>query len=89
MNQKGMSPKELAALIEASNKFAAIVCIACLAIDACIYDELNSWEYETRIESPRSKSESLKGSNGTIWYIPARRRGGIGISWGGSGTREI
>ena len=45
MNKKGkwgMSPKELAALIEASNKFAAIVCVACLAIDACIYVELNS-----------------------------------------------
>jgi len=47
MNQKGrgkwgMSPKELAALIEASNEFAAMVCVACLAIDACIYVELNS-----------------------------------------------
>ncbi len=42
MNNKGMSPKEKSALIEASNKFAAIVCVACLAIDACIYVELNS-----------------------------------------------
>jgi hypothetical protein len=42
MNPQGMSPEELAALIEASKRFAAIVCQAVLAVDACIYVELNS-----------------------------------------------
>lgn len=42
MNEQGMSPKELAALIEAANQFAAIVCQAVLAVDACIYVELNN-----------------------------------------------
>lgn len=42
MNEQGMSPAELAALIEASRRFAAIVCQSVLAVDACIYVELNN-----------------------------------------------
>ena len=42
MNPEGMSPEELAALIEASKRFAAIVCQAVLAVDACMYVELNN-----------------------------------------------
>ena len=42
MNPQGMSPEELAALLEASKRFAAIVCQAVLAVDACMYVELNS-----------------------------------------------
>jgi hypothetical protein len=42
MNQDGMSPAELAALIEASKRFAAIVCQSVLAIDACMYVEFNN-----------------------------------------------
>lgn len=40
--EEGMSPEELAAYIEASKRFAAVVCQAVLAIDACIYVELNN-----------------------------------------------
>ena len=40
--EEGMSPEELAALIEASKRFAAIVCQAVLAVDACMYVEFNS-----------------------------------------------
>ena len=42
MNPQGMSPEELAALIDASKRFAAIVCQAVLAVDACMYVELNN-----------------------------------------------
>ena len=42
MNQDGLSPAELAALIEASKRFAAIVCQPVLAVDACMYVEFNN-----------------------------------------------